>query len=107
LREAVAAEGVELLARPVQGFERGSEFVSVSFGEHSRAAKLLVAADGARSKLRTQAKISSVTADYKQLGIVATIGHEREHKGIATQHFLPAGTFETVTSTGERSSNRC
>jgi 2-octaprenyl-6-methoxyphenol hydroxylase len=104
LREAVAAEGVELLARPVQGFERESEFVSVSFGEHSRAAKLLVAADGARSKLRAQAKISSVAADYKQLGIVATIGHEREHKGVATQHFLPAGTFATLPLTGKRSS---
>lgn len=104
LREAVAAEGVELLARPVQGFERISEFVSVSFGEHSRATKLLVAADGARSKLRAQAKISSVAADYKQLGIVATIGHEREHKGIATQHFLPAGTFATLPLTGKRSS---
>jgi len=104
LREAAAAEGVELLAQPVQGFERESEFVSVAFGEHSRAAKLLVAADGARSKLRAQAKISSVSADYKQLGIVATIGHEREHKGIATQHFLPAGTFATLPLTGKRSS---
>jgi 2-octaprenyl-6-methoxyphenol hydroxylase len=104
LRVSAGAEGVELLARPVQGFERESEFVSVSFGEHSRAAKLLVAADGARSKLRAQAKISSVAADYKQLGIVATIGHEREHKGIATQHFLPAGTFATLPLTGKRSS---
>jgi 2-octaprenyl-6-methoxyphenol hydroxylase len=104
LRAAAKAEGVELLAEPVQGFERESEFVSVSLSEHSRVAKLLVAADGARSKLRAQAKISSVAADYKQLGIVATIGHEREHKGIATQHFLPAGTFATLPLTGKRSS---
>src|SRR5581483_5909442 len=48
--------------------------------------------------------ISSVSADYKQLGIVATIGHEREHRGIATQHFLPAGTFATLPLTGKRSS---
>jgi 2-octaprenyl-6-methoxyphenol hydroxylase len=104
LREAAKAEGVELLAKPVDGFEIADESVAASVGEQPLAAKLLVAADGARSKLRALAKISSVSADYKQLGIVATIGHEREHKGIATQHFLPAGTFATLPLTGNRSS---
>ncbi len=104
LREAAVREGVELLPKPVEGFERAGESVSVSLGDRPLTAKLLVAADGARSKLRTQARISSVSADYKQLGIVATIGHEREHGGIATQHFLPAGTFATLPLTGRRSS---
>jgi 2-octaprenyl-6-methoxyphenol hydroxylase len=104
LREAAKAEGVELLAKAVDSFEIADESVAVSAGEQPLAAKLLVAADGARSKLRAQAKISSVSADYKQLGIVATIGHERDHDGIATQHFLPAGTFATLPLTGKRSS---
>jgi 2-octaprenyl-6-methoxyphenol hydroxylase len=104
LREAAKAEGVELLAKAVDSFEIADESVAVSAGEQPLAGKLLVAADGARSKLRAQAKISSVSADYKQLGIVATIGHERDHDGIATQHFLPAGTFATLPLTGKRSS---
>ncbi|HVT55585.1 MAG TPA: ubiquinone biosynthesis hydroxylase [Xanthobacteraceae bacterium] len=104
LREAAKAEGVELWAKAVDGFEIADESIAASIGEQPLAAKLLVAADGARSKLRAQAKISSVSADYKQLGIVATIGHEREHNGIATQHFLPAGTFATLPLTGKRSS---
>lgn len=104
LREAAKTEGVELVAKPVEGFEVADESVAVSIGDRPLAARLLVAADGARSKLRKQAKISSVSADYKQLGIVATIGHEREHKGIATQHFLPAGTFAMLPLTGKRSS---
>jgi 2-octaprenyl-6-methoxyphenol hydroxylase len=104
LREASVTEGVELLPKPVEGFETASESVSLSLGDRPLTAKLLVAADGARSKLRTQARIFSVSADYKQLGIVATIGHEREHRGIATQHFLPAGTFATLPLTGRRSS---
>jgi 2-octaprenyl-6-methoxyphenol hydroxylase len=104
LREAAVTEGVELLPKPVEGFERAGESVSVSLGDRPLMARLLVAADGARSKLRAQANISSVSADYKQLGIVATIGHEREHGGVATQHFLPAGTFATLPLTGNRSS---
>jgi 2-octaprenyl-6-methoxyphenol hydroxylase len=105
LREAAAAEGAELLAQPVEGFQAGEESIAVNLsGDQSLATKLLVAADGARSKLRARAKIPSVAADYKQMGIVATIGHEREHEGIATQHFLPAGTFATLPLTGKRSS---
>ncbi len=104
LREAVSAEGVELVPKPIEGFERTDESVSVSLGDNSLAAKLLVAADGARSKLRAQARIPSVSSDYRQMGIVATIGHERDHQGIATQHFLPAGTFAILPLTGRRSS---
>jgi 2-octaprenyl-6-methoxyphenol hydroxylase len=104
LRAAAKAEGVELLAKPADGFEIADESIAASVGEQPLAARLLVAADGARSKLRAQAKISPVSADYKQLGIVATIGHERDHDGIATQHFLPAGTFATLPLPGKRSS---
>ncbi len=105
LREAAQAEAVRLMPEPVRDFQCAKESVAVVFeGDHSLATKLLVAADGARSKLRARAKIPSVSTDYKQMGIVATIGHEREHEGIATQHFLPAGTFASLPLTGKRSS---
>lgn len=105
LREAATAEAVRLMPEPVRDFQVAEESVAVSIGDdQSLAAKLLVAADGARSKLRARAKIPSVSTDYKQSGIVATIGHEREHEGIATQHFLPAGTFASLPLTGRRSS---
>jgi len=57
------------------------------------AVRLLVAADGARSKLREQAGIGWVGWDYRQSGLVATIGHERPHDGRAVEHFLPSGPF--------------
>ena len=47
------------------------------------AASLLVAADGARSKLREQAGIATHGWDYDQSGIVVTVGHERDHHGRA------------------------
>lgn len=59
----------------------------------SRKASLLVAADGARSRLREAAGIGWVGRSYPQSGIVATIGHERPHGGRATEHFLPSGPF--------------
>lgn len=57
------------------------------------SADLLVAADGARSRLREAAGISWIGWSYRQVGIVATVAHERDHEGRATEHFLPSGPF--------------
>ena len=104
LRAAAEREGVNFLAKPAAGFSQADETIEVQAGDDLLAAKLLVAADGARSQLRARAKIQTVTTDYKQMGIVATIGHERDHDGVAVQHFLPAGTFAILPLTGKRSS---
>lgn len=77
--------------------------VTLSNGE-TRQAKLLVACDGVRSKLRDIAGIKTVRFDYGQSGIVTTVEHERPHEGTAEEHFLPAGPFATLPMTGNRSS---
>jgi 2-octaprenyl-6-methoxyphenol hydroxylase len=66
--------------------------VSLTTGE-TVTADLLVAADGARSRLREAARIGWVGWSYPQVGIVATIGHSRAHEGRAFEHFLPSGPF--------------
>jgi 2-octaprenyl-6-methoxyphenol hydroxylase len=66
--------------------------------------RLLVAADGKRSKLRERAGIKSIGWSYPQVGIVATVAHERPHHGRAVQHFLPAGPFAILPLAGSRSS---
>ena len=108
LRAAAEREGVRFVAKPTAGFEQQDETIEVRLGNdadgETLAARLLVAADGARSQLRARAGIQTVTTDYKQMGIVATIGHERDHDGVAVQHFLPAGTFAILPLTGKRSS---
>jgi 2-octaprenyl-6-methoxyphenol hydroxylase len=73
-------------------------------GAPSVRARLLIAADGARSRLRTFAEIGTVGWDYGQSAIVATIAHERDHGGRAEQHFLPAGPFAILPLRGRRSS---
>ena len=65
---------------------------------------MLVAADGARSKLRERAGIATHGWDYDQSGIVVTVGHERDHQGRAEEHFLPAGPFAILPLKGKSSS---
>ncbi|TYC52608.1 ubiquinone biosynthesis hydroxylase [Rhodobacterales bacterium] len=66
--------------------------------------RLLVAADGVRSKLRDLAGIRTVDWDYGQSGIVTTVKHERPHNGRAEEHFLPSGPFAILPLPGNRSS---
>jgi len=64
----------------------------------------VVAADGARSRLRGLAELQTVGWDTGQTGIVATIAHQRDHEGVAEQHFLPAGPFAILPMLGRSSS---
>lgn len=67
-------------------------------------AKLVVAADGRNSALRRAAGIGVTEWRYKQSAIVCTVAHERPHRGIAHERFLPAGPFAILPMTGDRSS---
>lgn len=105
LAKACEREGVELRATPVTGFVSHPSHMSVSLGDGATLdAGLLVAADGAKSRLRERAGIATHGWDYDQSGIVVTVGHEREHHGRAEEHFLPAGPFAILPLTGNRSS---
>ncbi|AWN39350.1 FAD-dependent monooxygenase [Methylobacterium durans] len=91
-------------ARP----ERGAMRVALADGR-ILTASLVVAADGARSRVREAAGIGWVGWSYPQSGIVATIGHARDHEGRAYEHFLPGGPFAILPLTdggrlGHRSS---
>jgi 2-octaprenyl-6-methoxyphenol hydroxylase len=100
-----AAEGIDLRATTVAGFEQSPGGVDVTLGDGATIeASLLVAADGARSKLRERAGIATHGWDYDQSGIVVTVGHERDHCGRAEEHFLPAGPFAILPLKGARSS---
>lgn len=105
LVERCEAAGIELRADVVLRTHRDGEATSVSFGEGSIVqADLVVAADGAASRLREGAGIPAYGFDYDQSGIVVTVGHERDHQGRAEEHFLPPGPFAILPLTGRRSS---
>ncbi|WP_407167740.1 ubiquinone biosynthesis hydroxylase [Bradyrhizobium sp. ORS 111] len=99
------AEGVELRATAVSSYDARTDGISVTLADGTMVdASLLVAADGARSKLRERAGIATHGWEYDQSGIVVTVGHERAHNGRAEEHFLPAGPFAILPLTGNRSS---
>jgi 2-octaprenyl-6-methoxyphenol hydroxylase len=110
LVDTARAAGVTLLATavtdfaPVEGAARAAR-VGVQLADRSGiATRLLVAADGARSKLRELAGIQWFGWSYGQSAIVTTVAHARDHHGRAEEHFLPAGPFATLPLRNRRSS---
>lgn len=106
LRVRAAALGIDIVEGvAVAGFEAGPADVGIALADGTtQRARLLVAADGVRSRLRDMAGIRATHWDYGQSGIVCTVAHERPHEGRAMEHFLPAGPFATLPLTGNRSS---
>jgi 2-octaprenyl-6-methoxyphenol hydroxylase len=105
LAEKAREIGVELRAVAVERFETRPDRIVVSQSDgRASAARLLVAADGARSALREQAGIATHGWSYGQSAIVTTVAHERDHQGRAEEHFLPAGPFAILPLKGRRSS---
>ena len=82
-----------------------SHHIDVELSDGSTiSARLLVAADGARSAIRERAGIVTHGWEYGQSAIVTTVAHERDHGGRAEEHFLPAGPFAILPLKGRRSS---
>ncbi len=97
--------GVGLRATAVTGFENIQRGIEVSLADGEKiSTRLLVGADGARSKIREQAGIATSGWNYDQSAIVTTVAHERDHHGRAEEHFLPAGPFAILPLTGRRCS---
>jgi len=88
----------------IAGLETTAGAVGAALGDgtHVRAA-LVVGADGPRSWLRRQAGIALAEWRYRQTGIVCTMAHERPHRGIAHERFLPAGPFAVLPMTDDES----
>lgn len=95
IHQSAAASGLEL--------DEEEARVQTADGR-TLTARLVVAADGVRSRLRDMAGIKTQHWDYGQSGIVTTVAHERPHNGRAEEHFMPSGPFAILPLTGNRSS---
>jgi 2-octaprenyl-6-methoxyphenol hydroxylase len=109
LIEALVAKarenGIPLLPHGVADFSQQSARIDARLADGSAySARLLVAADGARSRLREQAGIAKVAWTYPQSAIVTTVAHERDHGGRAQEHFFPAGPFAILPLKRDRAS---
>ncbi|CAN5313817.1 UbiH/UbiF/VisC/COQ6 family ubiquinone biosynthesis hydroxylase [soil metagenome] len=106
LAATIAESDIEVLAP--------AEVVSVSAESAAAAvtladgrvltAPLIVGAEGRQSTVRKAAGINVIGWDYPQVGVVATVGFEHGHDGVAHEHFLPSGPFAILPLTGNRAS---
>ncbi len=97
--------GIDLRAGAVTGFENTGNAIDVGLASgETISARLLVGADGAKSRIRECAGIATHGWNYAQSAIVTTVAHERAHNGRAEEHFLPAGPFAILPLTGKRCS---
>ena len=87
------------------GLERDSAGVRATLEDgRTIAARLVIVAEGRNSATREAAGIGVLTWRYPQTGIVCTVAHEKPHRGVAIERFLPAGPFAILPMTGNRSS---
>ena len=91
--------------RSIERHERGPIEARIALDDgRDLTALLLIATDGRDSPLRRAAGLGAVEWRYDQTGIVCTVAHQRPHRGIAQERFLPAGPFAILPMTGNRSS---
>lgn len=90
---AFEAAGGTILAAGFSGLEIRDQDVQVRAGEDVLHCRLLVGADGARSRVREAIGVEVHAASYRQSAIVANVRTERPHERTAWQRFLGAGTL--------------
>jgi len=66
------------------------------------AARLVIGADGAESRVRAQAGIAVRVSDYRQLGVVANFSCEKAHHDVAFQWFMRDGVLALLPLPGNR-----
>lgn len=106
LAAAVRASSIELFAPArAAGVSAGAATSKVALEDgRTLSAPLVVAADGRGSPLREGAGIGVSGWSYPACGVVATVSLERDHKGVAYEHFLPSGPFAILPLTDRRAS---
>ncbi|MGH8228004.1 MAG: 2-octaprenyl-6-methoxyphenyl hydroxylase [Steroidobacteraceae bacterium] len=94
-RIAQAPGIVSLVPATVTAIEIGASEVELAVERDGRsesiAARLVVAADGAGSKVREAAGIGARVRDYGQVAVVAHVRADRPHDGTAYERFTPSG----------------
>lgn len=103
-QEAEAADGLALImGESVETFDTAADSVDMRLTSGAQlGARLLVASDGRRSRIRDLAGIKTINWSYHQRGITVIVRHDRPHEGRAVQHFLPAGPFALLPLPGNR-----
>jgi 2-octaprenyl-6-methoxyphenol hydroxylase len=109
LRRLQACPKVELVA-PDEALDtaRSPDKVTIKLKSGREiAARLVASAEGRFGTMREEAGIGARTWSYGQIAIVLVARHERPHRGVAQEKFLPGGPFAILPMTdGEAGEHR-
>ena len=99
LRSAPHVE-IRVPARP-EAIEFTSDAVRITIAGESGSsecvtARLVVAADGAQSSVRSVAGIEADVEDYRQIAVVANVAADRPHGDTAYERFTPTGPLAVL-----------
>lgn len=98
---ARATPGLTLVESDAVGLARDAEEAVIAVEEGRRiAARLVVGADGARSRVRGEAGIASRDWSYPQAAITTLLAHERPHRDVSTEFHTRRGPFTLVPLPG-------
>ncbi|TLY69472.1 MAG: hypothetical protein E6K45_01515 [Gammaproteobacteria bacterium] len=90
---AFAEAGGHLEPASLESLEITDAGVGILTGRGRLAARLVVGADGAESRVREAAGIAADIAGYRQTAIIATVATFRPHEATAWQRFMRDGTL--------------
>lgn len=76
-------------------------------GPQPMRARLLVAADGARSAVRALLGLHAETRDYQQSAIVTAVRPQHPHQGVAYERFLPGGPLAVLPKPDDADGHAC
>jgi 2-octaprenyl-6-methoxyphenol hydroxylase len=107
LRRLQACPAVELVA-PDEALdtERRPDKVNIKLKSgRTLAARLVASAEGRFGTMREDAGIGARAWSYHQIAIVLVARHERPHRGVAQEKFLPGGPFAILPMTDSEPSD--
>src|SRR5690606_3594580 len=106
LEERIAAHtGIARVSAGVTAATAFDGHVELTLDDGGRAAaRLVVGADGRRSRIRESAGIGVSAWSYPQSALVLNFAHERPHGNVSTEFHTESGPFTQVPLPGRRSS---
>ncbi|HEX6396574.1 MAG TPA: FAD-dependent monooxygenase [Steroidobacteraceae bacterium] len=93
LAAAARRAGITLVEGELEALEFGRTHATLRAGGREHAARLVIGADGAQSRVRELAGVFATRTDYGQIAIVAMVHTAKPHQRTAWQRFLGDGTL--------------
>jgi 2-octaprenylphenol hydroxylase len=93
LLDAALAAGVHIDAGEFVSLRMADDAAHIETSSGALAARLVIGADGARSRVREAAGLTASVLSYGQVAIVAVVATERSHEKTCWQRFLANGTL--------------